>query len=102
MPASPGHGCGESHRREGGRASFCSVRGGGVSVGGGPRPAWQWARERRPAGAGGVAFPGPWAVPDRVPSLQGSTHALQPAASFALDKQCLALSLDWSTGKTGR
>lgn len=29
MPASPGHGCGESHRREGGRASFCSVRGGG-------------------------------------------------------------------------
>ncbi|XP_053774442.1 diphthine methyltransferase isoform X2 [Desmodus rotundus] len=33
---------------------------------------------------------------------EGSTHALRLAASFALDKQCLALSLDWSTGKTGR
>ncbi|XP_036892800.1 diphthine methyltransferase, partial [Sturnira hondurensis] len=30
------------------------------------------------------------------------THALRLAASFALDEQCLALSLDWSTGKTGR
>ncbi|XP_036983696.2 diphthine methyltransferase [Artibeus jamaicensis] len=33
---------------------------------------------------------------------EGGAQALQLAASFALDEQCLALSLDWSTGKTGR
>ncbi|XP_015427865.1 PREDICTED: diphthine methyltransferase isoform X1 [Myotis davidii] len=31
-----------------------------------------------------------------------TTYTLQPFASFALSKQCLALSLDWSTGKAGR
>uniref|UniRef100_A0A452VG34 Diphthine methyltransferase n=1 Tax=Ursus maritimus TaxID=29073 RepID=A0A452VG34_URSMA len=36
--------------------------------------------------------------------LAGSENAytLQPVSSFALEKQCLALSLDWSTGKTER
>uniref|UniRef100_A0A8C8Y5J8 Diphthine methyltransferase n=1 Tax=Panthera leo TaxID=9689 RepID=A0A8C8Y5J8_PANLE len=36
--------------------------------------------------------------------LVGSENAytLQPFSSFALEKQCLALSLDWSTGKIGR
>ncbi|XP_027471783.1 diphthine methyltransferase isoform X2 [Zalophus californianus] len=36
--------------------------------------------------------------------LVGSENAytLQPVSSFALEKQCLALSLDWSTGKTER
>lgn len=33
---------------------------------------------------------------------QETTYTLQPFASFALSKQCLALSLDWSTGKAGR
>lgn len=43
--------------------------------------------------------PGPplrWSLP------QETTYTLQPFASFALSKQCLALSLDWSTGKAGR
>uniref|UniRef100_A0A8C4M1B9 Diphthine methyltransferase n=1 Tax=Equus asinus TaxID=9793 RepID=A0A8C4M1B9_EQUAS len=31
-----------------------------------------------------------------------NTYTLQPFSTFALDKHCLALSLDWSTGKTGR
>ncbi|KAF6269200.1 diphthamide biosynthesis 7 [Rhinolophus ferrumequinum] len=31
-----------------------------------------------------------------------NTYTLQPFSSFALEKQCLALSLDWSTGKAGR
>ncbi|XP_042637746.1 diphthine methyltransferase [Orycteropus afer afer] len=31
-----------------------------------------------------------------------NAHALQPLSSLALGEQCLALSLDWSTGKTGR
>ncbi|XP_046949656.1 diphthine methyltransferase [Lynx rufus] len=36
--------------------------------------------------------------------LVGSENActLQPFSSFALEKQCLALSLDWSAGKIGR
>ncbi|XP_054440674.1 diphthine methyltransferase [Pteronotus mesoamericanus] len=34
--------------------------------------------------------------------LVGSEGTLRRAASLALDEQCLALSLDWSTGKTGR
>ncbi|XP_035878411.1 diphthine methyltransferase [Phyllostomus discolor] len=38
----------------------------------------------------------------RLVGSEGSAHTLQLAASFALDEQCLALSLDWSTGKTGR
>ncbi|CAN0518944.1 unnamed protein product [Rangifer tarandus platyrhynchus] len=35
-----------------------------------------------------------------VPSEQ-DTWALQPCSRLALEKQCLALSLDWSTGKAG-
>uniref|UniRef100_A0A8C6BND9 Diphthine methyltransferase n=1 Tax=Monodon monoceros TaxID=40151 RepID=A0A8C6BND9_MONMO len=31
-----------------------------------------------------------------------NSHTLQPFSHFALEKQCLALSLDWSTGKAGR
>uniref|UniRef100_A0A8C3WKY6 Diphthine methyltransferase n=1 Tax=Catagonus wagneri TaxID=51154 RepID=A0A8C3WKY6_9CETA len=31
-----------------------------------------------------------------------NAHLLQPFSRFALEKQCLALSLDWSTGKAGR
>ncbi|XP_024108423.1 diphthine methyltransferase isoform X3 [Pongo abelii] len=30
------------------------------------------------------------------------SHVLEPLSSLALEEQCLALSLDWSTGKTGR
>ncbi|KAM5330751.1 diphthine methyltransferase isoform 2-T2 [Glossophaga mutica] len=48
-----------------------------------------------------VGSEGPGCSPDGAPSLQESSHTLQLAAGFALDKQCLALSLDWSTGKTG-
>ncbi|XP_055256622.1 diphthine methyltransferase isoform X4 [Moschus berezovskii] len=36
-----------------------------------------------------------------VPSEQ-DTWMLQPCSRLALEKQCLALSLDWSTGKAGR
>ncbi|KAM9720922.1 diphthine methyltransferase isoform 4-T4 [Dama dama] len=36
-----------------------------------------------------------------VPSEQ-DTWTLQPCSRLALEKQCLALSLDWSTGKAGR
>ncbi|KAF0877394.1 DPH7 methyltransferase, partial [Crocuta crocuta] len=31
-----------------------------------------------------------------------TAYTLQPSSGFALEKQCLALSLDWSIGKTGR
>ncbi|XP_066222661.1 diphthine methyltransferase [Saccopteryx leptura] len=31
-----------------------------------------------------------------------SAYTLQPCASFALETRCLALSLDWSIGQTGR
>ncbi|XP_059266146.1 diphthine methyltransferase isoform X2 [Mustela nigripes] len=31
-----------------------------------------------------------------------NAYTLQPVSSFALGKQCLALSLDWSTGRTER
>ncbi|XP_048203003.1 diphthine methyltransferase isoform X3 [Perognathus longimembris pacificus] len=34
--------------------------------------------------------------------LQKSSYILQPISSLALGEQCLALSLDWSTGKSGR
>lgn len=34
--------------------------------------------------------------------LQEKSHVLEPLSSLALEEQCLALSLDWSTGKTGR
>ncbi|XP_019826740.1 diphthine methyltransferase isoform X3 [Bos indicus] len=36
-----------------------------------------------------------------LPSEQ-DTWTLQPCSRLALEKQCLALSLDWSTGKAGR
>ncbi|XP_026308245.1 diphthine methyltransferase-like [Piliocolobus tephrosceles] len=34
--------------------------------------------------------------------LQEKSHVLEPLSSLALEEQCLALSLDWSTGNTGR
>ncbi|KAK2499192.1 hypothetical protein MC885_016281, partial [Smutsia gigantea] len=34
--------------------------------------------------------------------LHLNTYTLQPFSHVALEKQCLALSLHWSTGRTGR
>ncbi|XP_032489869.1 diphthine methyltransferase isoform X2 [Phocoena sinus] len=38
----------------------------------------------------------------RLVRSEQNSHTLQPFSHFALEKQCLALSLDWSTGKAGR
>ncbi|XP_057581096.1 diphthine methyltransferase [Hippopotamus amphibius kiboko] len=38
----------------------------------------------------------------RLVQSEQNTYTLQPFSRFALEKQCLALSLDWSTGKAGR
>ncbi|KAL0606668.1 Diphthine methyltransferase [Plecturocebus cupreus] len=38
----------------------------------------------------------------RLAESEKSGHMLEPLSSLALEQQCLALSLDWSTGKTGR
>ncbi|XP_008249416.1 diphthine methyltransferase isoform X3 [Oryctolagus cuniculus] len=37
----------------------------------------------------------------RLVESENSSCTLQPASSLVLDEQCLALSLDWSTGKLG-
>nr|XP_045228686.1 diphthine methyltransferase isoform X3 [Macaca fascicularis] len=38
----------------------------------------------------------------RLVESEEKSHVLEPLSSLALEEQCLALSLDWSTGKTGR
>ncbi|XP_066896310.1 diphthine methyltransferase isoform X7 [Kogia breviceps] len=38
----------------------------------------------------------------RLVRAEQNSYTLQPFSRFALGKQCLALSLDWSTGKAGR
>uniref|UniRef100_A0A8D2DSI0 Diphthine methyltransferase n=1 Tax=Sciurus vulgaris TaxID=55149 RepID=A0A8D2DSI0_SCIVU len=38
----------------------------------------------------------------RLGESQESSSLLQPVSSIILNEQCLALSLDWSTGKSGR
>ncbi|XP_061055505.1 diphthine methyltransferase [Eubalaena glacialis] len=38
----------------------------------------------------------------RLVRSEQNSYTLQPFSCFALEKQCLALSLDWSTGKAGR
>ncbi|KAB0390870.1 hypothetical protein E2I00_003311, partial [Balaenoptera physalus] len=38
----------------------------------------------------------------RLVRSEQNSYTLQPFSRFALEKQCLALSLDWSTGKAGR
>ncbi|XP_016067252.1 PREDICTED: diphthine methyltransferase [Miniopterus natalensis] len=50
----------------------------------------------------GVANAGGFIELFQLAGCKESTHTLQPFGSCALDKQCLALSLDWSTGKAGR
>ncbi|XP_045429862.1 diphthine methyltransferase isoform X1 [Pipistrellus kuhlii] len=54
---------------------------------------------RRPEPGAALQVPG-WRLQRFVP--QETAYRLQPLTSFALSKQGLALSLDWSTGKAGR
>ncbi|XP_054582847.1 diphthine methyltransferase [Eptesicus fuscus] len=56
----------------------------------------EWRPTELEAGLQGPGPPLRWSLPLET------TYTLQPFASFALSRQCLALSLDWSTGKAGR
>ncbi|KAM7093547.1 diphthine methyltransferase isoform 1-T1 [Molossus nigricans] len=50
----------------------------------------------------GVADAGGFIELFQLAGSKESTFTLEPCARVALDKQCLALSLDWSTGRAGR